>query len=352
MSQQITVHPLEGAGAPPGHDGSVDAARSRQDPERRDRFGPILGGSRAMRTVYDLIEKAARSSATVLIVGETGTGKELVAECLHALSDRSGGTLLALNCAAIAPSLMESELFGHERGSFTGAGRRHLGCFEHADGGTLFLDEVSEMPPALQAKLLRVIETSELRRVGGTETITTDVRIVAATNRQPSAAVEEGKLRADLFYRLNVFPIEIPPLRLREGDVRLLASAFLEELAGSEGRRMRFSSAALELMERHSWPGNVRELRNAVRRAALLSEEVVEPSALPPAVRGEATPTGPAFEVRVGASIADVEKRLILASLQHLDCSKRAIARRLGISEKTLYNRLKRYGARPAPQEA
>jgi two-component system response regulator AtoC len=323
--------------------------------ELRDlgRFGPMVGRSTAMQAVYDLIERVAPTQATVFITGESGTGKELVAQTIHRLSPRRGKPCIALNCGAIAPTLIESELFGHERGSFTGADRRRAGYFEEAAGGTLFLDEITEMPVELQVKLLRVLETETVTRVGATDPIRVDVRVIAASNRDPRKAVVDGTLREDLLYRLNVFPIHLPALHGREGDVRLLAEHFLAQLNEREGTNKRFSESALERLAMLPWPGNVRELKNVVERAAILADVVIEPTALPEARNAPpARADGAPLQIRVGSSIADVERRLILATLDHLSGDKRRAAEMLGISLKTLYNRLNVYAAAGARSEA
>jgi DNA-binding NtrC family response regulator len=311
------------------------------------RFGLMVGASPAMQRVYDLLAKVGRKDATVLLVGETGTGKEVAAQTIHRLSRRHNEPFVAVNCGAVSASLIESELFGHERGSFTGADRMHRGVFEQAHRGTLFLDEVSEMPLELQVRLLRVLETGTLTRVGGTETIRVDVRVVAASNRRPEDAVAAGKLREDLLYRLNVFPISLPPLRERGDDVELLANQFLAELNREEGTDKRFAAPALARLRRHSWPGNVRELRNVVQRAFIVSDETIGAEALPllaaPApAGGEGEPGRLLF--RPGTRIAEVEKVLIVATLEHFEQDKKRTAAALGISLKTLYNRLNEYG--------
>jgi two-component system response regulator AtoC len=320
------------------------------------RFGPMVGRSAAMQSVYDLIERVAPTQATVFITGESGTGKELVAQTIHRLSPRRGKPCIALNCGAIAPTLIESELFGHERGSFTGADRRRAGYFEEAAGGTLFLDEITEMPIELQVKRLRVLETETVTRVGATDPIRVDVRVIAASNRDPRKAVADGTLREDLLYRLNVFPIHLPALQQREGDVRLLAEHFLAQLNEREGTSKRFSESALERLSLLPWPGNVRELKNVVERAAILADGVIEPNSLPEARNGPpARANGAPLQIRVGSSIAEVERRLILATLDHLAGDKRRAAEMLGISLKTLYNRLNVYaaaGARSEPEES
>jgi DNA-binding NtrC family response regulator len=309
------------------------------------RFGRLIGASTTMQRVYDLIGKVAPTDATVLLTGESGTGKELASETIHELSRRRRGPFLAINCGAVSPNLIESELFGHERGSFTGAGQRHRGHFERAATGTLFLDEITEMPIELQVKLLRVLETGNVLRIGGDAPIETDVRVIAATNRSPVQAVQEGKLREDLYYRLNVFPIQLPPLREREGDVTLLAQHFLHALNDHEATRKRLSPAVIEQLERYDWPGNVRELKNAIHRAFILSDEEVTTACLPgevgapaPSLGGAGTP-----QLKVGTSLDEAERQLILATLEHFEGDKKKAADVLGISLKTLYNRLNLY---------
>ena len=305
------------------------------------RFGPLIGASPLMQKVYDLVGRVARTDATVLITGETGTGKEMVAQTIHLLSRRSHAAFLPLNCGAVSPTLIESELFGHERGSFTGADRVHKGFFERADGGTLFLDEVTETPMELQVKLLRVLETAAVTRVGGTEAINVDVRVVAATNRQPEEAVAAGKLREDLLYRLNVFPIHLPTLWERREDIDLLAEHFLGLLNKQEGTSKELTRAALERLRTHRWPGNVRELRNVVHRAFILAEEDVGVDALPLGVHEPAE--GSSLQMKVGTSVAEMERRLILATLEHCDGNKKKAAEVLKIGLKTLYNRINQY---------
>ncbi len=305
------------------------------------RFGPLIGASPLMQKVYDLVGRVARTDATVLITGETGTGKEMVAQTIHLLSRRSHAAFLPLNCGAVSPTLIESELFGHERGSFTGADRVHKGFFERADGGTLFLDEVTETPMELQVKLLRVLETAAVTRVGGTESINVDVRVVAATNRQPEEAVAAGKLREDLLYRLNVFPIHLPTLWERKEDIDLLAEHFLGLLNKQEGTSKELTRAALERLRTHRWPGNVRELRNVVQRAFILAEQDVGLDALPLGVHEPAE--GSSLQMKVGTSVAEMERRLILATLEHFDGNKKKAAEILKIGLKTLYNRINQY---------
>jgi two-component system, NtrC family, response regulator HydG len=313
------------------------------------RFGPMIGASRPMQEVYDLIARVAPTEASVLVTGESGTGKELVAQTIQGLSRRRRAPFLAINCGAVSPNLIESELFGHERGSFTGAAQRHRGHFERASGGTLFLDEITEMPIELQVKLLRVLETNQVLRIGGDHPVETDVRVLAASNRNPAQSVSEGQLREDLYYRLNVFPIALPPLRERPGDVTLLAQHFLDSLNAAEGTRKRFAPAALERLERHDWPGNVRELKNAVQRAYIMAEQEIDASTLPaelgaPVVSAGAGPAADGAPVlKVGTSLSEAERHLILATLDHYGGDKKKTAEVLGISLKTLYNRLNVY---------
>lgn len=304
------------------------------------RFGPMIGASPVMQKVYDLIARVAATDACVLISGETGTGKELVAETIHSLSRRGKQAFLPVNCGALSAHLIESELFGHERGSFTGAERLHRGYFERASGGTLFLDEVTEAVD-IQVRLLRALETSAITRVGGTEPIKVDVRIVAATSRRVDEAVAAGKLREDLFYRLNVFPIQLPPLRERGDDVELLADKILADLNREAGTAKHFTRACLDRLHRHTWPGNVRELQNVIRRAFILAEGDVGVDSLPLDVNEQLSAAS--LVTRVGTPIAEMERRLILATLEHCDGDKKRAADVLKISLKTLYNRLNEY---------
>jgi DNA-binding NtrC family response regulator len=309
------------------------------------RFGRLVGRSEPMQKVYELIERVAPTDACVFVTGESGTGKELVAETVHLLSRRRTEPFLAVNCGAMAPTLIESEFFGHEKGSFTGADRRRIGFFERANRGTLFLDEITEMPQELQVKLLRVLEVGAVTRVGATELTPVNVRVVAASNRDPAEAVSKGQLREDLLYRLNVFPIELPPLRARGEDVGLLAEYFLEQVNEREATRKRLSPRALERLQALSWPGNVRELKNAVERAAILADTTIEAEMLPVPPADTPLSSDTAFEVRVGTPLAEIERRMILATLESLDGNKRRTAEVLGISLKTLYNRLNVYEA-------
>jgi len=310
------------------------------------RFGALVGRSAAMRPVFELIARVAATDASVLIEGESGTGKELVADAIHHLSPRRAGPLVPVNCGAIAESLIESELFGHERGSFTGAERMHKGFFERASGGTLFLDEITEMPARLQVNLLRVIETGKIQRIGGSEQIPIDVRVLAATNRHPQDAICEGRLREDLFFRLAVFPIVVPPLRDRIGDVALLAGHFLGLLNDAHDTRKRWAADAIAELEKRAWKGNVRELKNAVYRSYILADDVLHAESAIETSNGKANRDAPlAFPGRVGTSVADTVRNLILATLEEARGDKRAAAKLLGISLKTLYNRLNVYNA-------
>ncbi|MFL6663358.1 MAG: sigma-54-dependent transcriptional regulator [Rhizobacter sp.] len=312
------------------------------------RFGRLLGRSKAMRQVFQQIERVAPTGVTVLLSGESGSGKELAASTLHEMSSRRGHAFLAVNCGAISPNLMESELFGHERGSFTGADREHAGLFERAHGGTLFLDEITEMPLELQVKLLRVLETGTFMRVGSGQARHADVRLIAATNREPQRAIDDGKLREDLFYRLNVFPIHLPPLRARREDIGLLAEHFLQAIGRQEGVVKRASAQTLAQWNGYAWPGNVRELRNIVHRAYVMARgsEIVE-ACLPdasepmpdplPAVP-EKTPT---LWVQVGMRWDEIERQVTLATLDHFEGHHQHTCEALGISVKTLYNWLR-----------
>jgi two-component system response regulator AtoC len=317
--------------------------------ESSGHFGHLWGRSAPMRRIYEQISRVAGTSVTVFITGESGTGKEVVAQTVHDLSRRRKQPFLAVNCGAISPNLIESEIFGHEKGSFTGADRQHQGFFERAHGGTLFLDEITEMPLELQVKLLRVLETGTFMRVGSTTKQETDVRVIAATNRSPAQAVATGKLREDLLYRLNVFPIELPPLCERSEDVALLAERFLGEVCQREGTAKRFTPEALAALTSYRWPGNVRELRNVVQRAFVMAAgDLITDEWLPHSERAASAEHGggPSASVVVplGTSMAEAERMLILATLQHFDNQKERTAAALGVSLKTLYNRLKEYG--------
>jgi DNA-binding NtrC family response regulator len=319
--------------------------------ERTGRFGTMVGKSAPMRRLYQMLKQAGPSSASVLIVGESGTGKELVARTLHDVSPRAKGPFSAINCAAIPESLLESEIFGHERGAFTGAEERRRGCFELANMGTLFLDEVAEMASSTQVKLLRVLEERSFRRLGGQEEIQLDVRVLAATNRDPGASLKDGKLREDLFYRLNVFTMELPPLRERADDIPLLVDHFVQEFAKANGKSTAgVNPNALQALAAYSWPGNVRELRNAIERAVILcSRPLIGLDDLPSTVThpsrpvaGVASPYGE-VTIPVGTTVEQAECDLILKTLEAMGQNKTRAAEILGISLKTLHNKLKKY---------
>ncbi|MCK0508342.1 sigma-54-dependent transcriptional regulator [Aromatoleum anaerobium] len=315
----------------------------RNELRKLGRFGHILGSSPPMHRLYDQLSRVAPTSASVLLIGESGTGKEVVAQTIHDLSRRKRHPFLPLNCGAVSPQLVESELFGHEKGSFTGADRQHHGFFERANRGTLFLDEVTEMRPELQVKLLRVLETGTFMRVGTNEHIATDVRLIAATNRSPEKAVAEGRMREDLYHRLNVFPIYLPPLRERDTDIELLAEHFLAELNEQEQTNKRFSPAAIAALYAHNWPGNVRELKNYVHRAFILADDVIEPDHAPESFLQKSHSS--VITIRVGTPLDEVNRRVMEATLMECGNVKRKAAEMLGISLKTLYNRLAVYNA-------
>src|SRR5688572_7778893 len=330
-------------------DGRV-AGVSLDDSELR-----LIGHSPVIRKVRDLIGRVAPTDSTVLICGESGCGKELVAESVHAMSPRADKPFVAINCAAIPATLIEAELFGHERGSFTGALRTREGVFERANGGTLLLDEITEMPLDLQSRLLRVLETKQLNRVGGSADLPVDVRVIASTNRLPARAFEEGRLREDIYYRLAVVTIELPPLRERGEDILVLADFFLGELNLRNGTRKRLSQELRERFARHRWPGNVRELRNAVERAYILCDgELNLSESEMPTLRGSADGAGGASDeihLAIGATLDEIERTFILATLKHFEGDKRRAADVLGCSLKTLYNKLHAYDRERAGRE-
>jgi DNA-binding NtrC family response regulator len=316
-------------------------------------LGLMIGQSLALRRVMSLIEQVAPSSASVVITGESGTGKELAARTIHELSPRRNGPYVAVNCAAIPETLMESELLGHERGAFTGADRRREGCFELANGGTLMLDEITELRIELQAKLLRVIEEQQLRRVGGTTEVPLDVRVLAASNRPLPQAIQEGRLREDLFYRLNVFSIELPPLRDRIEDIEPLTEHFIGQLGGYHRNHITgIDHDCLQTLKGCPWPGNVRQLRNVIERALIVSNgPLLSCPDLPPDLR----PVGPrdlGFQVRVGSSLDDIERTLIYRTIEFAGGNKTRAAEILGVSIKTLYNRLERYEVKEKEDDA
>jgi len=323
-------------------------------------LGELVGTSSKMREIFALLQQAGPSKACVLITGESGTGKEMVARTIHRLSPRRQGPFIAINCAALPETLIESELFGHEKGSFTGASERRAGCFELAQHGTLLLDEIGEMPLPTQAKLLRILEDSKVRRLGGKTEFEVDVRLVAATNKVPDEAIRGGNLREDLYYRLNVFHAHLPPLRERKEDITPISEALIADL--NRKHECRVTGAApevLEALQRHNWPGNVRELRNVLERAVILAGEgTIELRHIPAVLRGRVTmvvAAGAAEAVApeeddsesvrftIGTTVEDAEKGLILRTLEHTRNNKTRAAEILGISLKTLHNKLKEY---------
>jgi len=306
-------------------------------------FGSLIGNSPEMRKIYSIVEQAAPTGASVLITGESGTGKELVAQTIHQLSPRASFPFVAINCAAIPETLLESEIFGHEKGAFTGAADRRQGCFELADRGTLFLDEIGEMTPATQVKLLRVLQERKFRRLGGRIEQSVDVRVIAATNVDPQEAVKQGKLREDLFYRLNVFAFRLPPLRERKEDLQLLIQAFINEFnARNQKNIAAVDHQAMRMLEHYAWPGNVRELRNVIERATILaSGPFIEAKHLPPVLAEEPPPQHqPQVALAPGTTVEEAERRLILMTLEHTRDNKTRAAEILGISLKTLHNKL------------
>jgi DNA-binding NtrC family response regulator len=307
---------------------------------------PLLGDSEAMQEVFRLIERVGPTEASVLLTGESGSGKELAAQSIHDRSARRAGPFIAVNCGAIPAGLIEAELFGYEKGSFTGAVRAHAGVFERAQGGTLLLDEVTEMPLDMQTRLLRVLESRKFYRVGASVEFTSDVRVIASTNRCPLQAVQSGQLREDLLYRLAVFPIDMPSLRSRGSDVELLAEHFLTELNVQSRTQKRFSAMARMTLKQHTWPGNVRELKNCIERAFILGDQTLE---LAPLIQNAARGGGDTasdrerLDIRVGSRIYDMERSLIEATLDYFKGNKRRAADALGCSLKTLYNKLNGY---------
>jgi DNA-binding NtrC family response regulator len=308
-------------------------------------FGKMIGSSGQMRKVYQVVEQAAPTSASVLIWGESGTGKELVAQTIHQLSPRAQLPFVPINCAAIPETLLESEIFSHERGFTGGRSRR---CFELADHGTLFLDEIAEMTPATQVKLLRVLQERKFRRLGGRAEQSVDVRVIAATNQNPGDAVKNGKLREDLYYRLNVFAIELPPLRYRKDDLSLLVQSFLAEFNERNNKAVSaIDPAAMRILDQYNWPGNVREVRNVIERAVILSNgEFIEPKQLPPLVTDSPDVVKPIVALEPGTTVEEAERRLILMTLEHTRDNKTRAAEILGISLKTLHNKLNKLRGR------
>jgi DNA-binding NtrC family response regulator len=353
----------------------------RRQLQERGSFGGMIGASPEMRQIYQLLEQAAPTPASVLISGESGTGKELVAQTLHQLSQRANQPFVPLNCAAIPDSLLESELFGHEKGSFTGAIAKRQGAFELANRGTLFLDEIAEMTPATQAKLLRVLQERKFRTLGGMREQSVDIRVIAATNVDPPEAVKQGKLREDLFYRLNVFAICLPPLRDRKSDIPLLVQAFVREFNQRNGRTIAGTSErAMQMLMSHDWPGNVRELHNVIERATIVAKgDTVEPADLSP-LKPTAAPAAPTrapgstataaghsassshghgevsrseatVTVGPGTTVDEAERQLIQLTLDHTGGNKTRAAEMLGMSLKTLHNKLNRMKAEGSTAE-
>jgi len=323
--------------------------RLREQLDARFGLEQLIGRSAPMQEVFDSIRQVGPSRATVLVTGESGTGKELVARAIHQLSPRVHGPFIPLHCAALAPTLLESELFGHEKGAFTGAVERRRGRFELADGGSLFLDEVGEIPAAIQVKILRVLEERKFERVGGQETVEVDVRLIAATNRDLKKMVDEGTFREDLYYRLNVVTIHLPPLRERPDDIPLLVQHFLKELSAENGKTIAgLTPEAMAALAAHTWPGNVRELRNVIERMVVMARgDTLTVRDIPAALRDESRPRGglPAGPV----SLDEAEKQLILRALKACDDNRTAAARQLGISRRTLHRKLKEYGLAEDP---
>ena len=307
-------------------------------------FGRIIGNSPGIRGVYRVIEQAAPTQASVLISGESGTGKELIAQTIHELSPRASFPFVAINCAAIPETLLESEIFGHEKGAFTGAHDRRTGVFELAHRGTLFLDEIAEMQPATQVKLLRVLQERTFRRLGGRQEQSVDVRVIAATNVNPLEASRSGKLREDLYYRLNVFNLDLPPLRERREDIPLLVQAFITEFNKMNNKGIRaVDQDTLYVLEHYPWPGNIRELRNVIERATILAEgDFIEMRHLPPTLVAKGEESLPTLTIAPGTTVDEAERRLILLTLEHCRNNKTRAAEVLGISLKTLHNKLNR----------
>jgi two-component system response regulator AtoC len=320
----------------------------RRQLQKMGALGHLVGKSRAMQKLFEEIEMVANTDANVFIVGESGSGKEVVANTIHSLSRRKMKPFIAFNCGAISPTLIESEIFGHEKGAFTNAIKRREGYFELAKGGTVFLDEITEMPIELQVKLLRVLEESKFRRVGGNEEITIDARIIAASNRDPQKAIVDGKLREDLFYRLNVFPIDVPPLRERLEDIPLFAHFFLQKLNETEEKTVENIDAEfVEALQQYEWPGNVRELRNVVNRAFIMARtNALTVECLPDKLLGNRRRRSKnSLTIPLNQPLDDVERIVIEETLRMTSGDRRKTAEILGISYKTLYNKMKKYKA-------
>ena len=313
----------------------------------------MIGSGPAMQRVFELVKKVAPANASVVIAGESGTGKEVVARAIHSLSQRKDKPFVALNCGAIPPTLIESELFGYERGAFTGADQRRLGNFELAHGGTLFLDEVGELPIEMQGKFLRVLEERKVRRLGGKSEVEVDVRVLCATNRDLKEEIKRGRFREDLYFRLHVFTIQLPALKERREDVPLLVQHFIEKFNGETGKHVQgMTPGAMNVLQGYAWPGNIRELRNTVERAMILTDgDVIDEEHLPPDMR-PTRPEAAVLRVPLGIQLREVEKEYILSSLQKNGGNKARTAEILGISEKTLYNKLNRYAAEARERSA
>ena len=323
----------------------VENVNLHQQIDRRYGLENIIGESPAMRQLFETVQQVAPSRATVLITGETGTGKELIAKAIHNLSPRKNGAFIAVHAAALPSTLLESELFGHEKGAFTGAVERRIGRFELADGGTLFLDEVSELEPSIQVKLLRVLEERAFERVGGAKTLQVDVRLVAATNKDLKKLVSEGKFRDDLFYRLSVVTIDLPPLRERRDDIPLLVKAFLDEFGRENSKQVReLTPEALNVLLAYDWPGNVRELRNAIEQMVVLARaERLTVRDMPAVIRGSADLTK-INVVRAGMTVEEAERQLIVQALTETNSNRTKAAQKIGISRRTLHRKLKEFG--------
>ena len=333
------------------HARHIESENRQLHEQLNSKFGleNIIGQSESMQALFDVIRQVAPSRATVLIQGESGTGKELVAHALHRLSPREKGPYIAVHCAALSSNLLESELFGHEKGAFTGATERRQGRFEMADGGTLFLDEIGEIDPSIQVKILRVLEERKFERVGGSQTLDVDVRLVAATNRNLRKMVDEGKFREDLYFRLNVVVVDLPPLRERPGDIPLLIRHFSGALAAENGKKIEGCTPdAIEALTAYGWPGNVRELRNVIERMIVLSRDTkLTLRDVPQSIREAARTSGIIPSIRGGAlSIEEAEKNLISRALRTHDGNKTLAAKELGISRRTLHRKLNEYGMR------
>jgi DNA-binding NtrC family response regulator len=325
------------------HDTLREVRLLRRQLRERGTFGKMIGGSAEMRKIYQVVEQAAPTSASVLVTGESGTGKELVAQTIHQLSPRATHPFVPLNCVAIPDTLLESELFGHEKGAFTGAIARRQGCFELANRGTLFFDEIGEMTPTTQAKLLRVLQERTFKPLGGQREQAVDIRVIAATNVDPLDAVRQGKLREDLYYRLNVFALRLPPLRDRKDDLPLLVSTFIAEFSARNDRSVTgVSDRVSQMFSRYHWPGNVRELRNVIERATIVARgPVIDVQDLPP-LEGVTPGASSGLSLAPGTTVDEAERRLIALTLDHTNGNKTRAAEMLGISLKTLHNKLNR----------